>query len=582
MLNAAATASHQGSSVRSTERSSSACSTAIRTRTATVAMPTIQRTTSHTRRLAERDGASGLVDDASAMARRCYCWPGCPGRYRYARRLNRHELRLAMKQVQTPASVTDVSDPHPAEPSAPSRSRLGEALGWLVLCGLTIWALTGTLSHDYTQRPVVGDQAGNLMQMLSLAHDGHDLSYDELDAERWRELHWSDHPHGLYFQRFSGGWAFAKPYGYSLSLVGPYRVFGSPLGIAVANSALLVAMVALAVALLRLRLRGPAVPLVAAAFVFASNAYLHAFPVVVDLFLAVVVAGAVYALLRGLRDEHLGWQVAGFALVGLLLAEKVPLLTALAPICVLALWRAVDRNRRALLAGVAIVAFGVAVVPYVYYSDGQSWTPYGGERYYAAGEVPFDTDPTAPLFRVDSDETVSISYVWSRVSSPSSWADSAQSAFYYVAGRHSGLLVWFPIALLIVALTLTRVGTLPGEAVAMLAGLGLYVAFYLALFPDNYYGGGQAIGNRYFLHVAPLVLGLAATARLPGARLVASALVAGALSLTLMWTHHDRPDWALVDLQRTSKVQRLLPFETNQLGADYWRCGFGVCPDPDD
>jgi hypothetical protein len=483
-----------------------------------------------------------------------------------------------MNQVETTrVPGTEPAGRPPTGPASHARPGPAEMLGWLVLVGLT-----GTLSHEFDLRPVVGDQASNVMQMLSIAHDGHDLSYDELDLDRWRALHWTDHPHGLYFQRFGDGWAFAKPYGYSLSLAAPYRLFGSPFGVALGNSILLVALIGLAVATLRLWLRGAAVPLVAAAFVFASNAYMHAFPVVVDLFIALGVGVAAYALLRGLRDDHRLWQVAGFAVIGFLLSEKVPLLMALAPLCFLALWRAPDWGKRALLLGATAAVLAVSIVPYLYYSDGRSWSAYGGERYYARGVVPWDPDLEVAPLRVDSDETVTLSYVWSRATSPSSWADSAQSAVYYVIGRHTGLLVSFPIALFVLAMALARTRTLPGEAIAVLVGLGLYIAFYLALFPDNYYGGGQAIGNRYFLQVAPLVLGLAAAARLPGRALVASAVVAGALSLTFMWPHHDRPTWALVDLDETSWAQQFLPFETNQLGADYWRCGFGVCDQADD
>ncbi len=99
----------------------------------------------------------------------------------------------------------------------------------------------------------------------------------------------------------------------------------------------------------------------------------------------------------------------------------------------------------------------------------------------------------------------------------------------------------------------------------------------MALFPDNYYGGGQAIGNRYFLQVAPLALGLAAAARLPSRQLVAASALAAVLSIGFMWPHHNQPTWAFIDLDRTSWAQRILPFETNQIGTPYWECGFGVC-----
>jgi hypothetical protein len=481
--------------------------------------------------------------------------------------------------ASTADEVTAAGPPTSAVGEGPRGARVAEVAAWLLLVVLTVWALAGTTSHRYDRRPLVGDQAAFVLQMLSVAHDGHDLSYDELDVDRWRALHWTTNPNGLYFQRHGEGWAFAKPYGYSLVLVGPYRLLGSPGGIAWGNSLLLLGMIGLSIVTLRLWLRGPAVPLVTAAFVFASNLYLHAFPVVVDLFTAVGVALAAYGLLRGLRDDRTGWLALGFAASGFMVSEKAPLVLALAPLLGLALWRARSWGRRAVLVGTAVGVLAVAVVPYLYYSDGRSWSAYGGERYYAKGPVPFDPASEQEPLRVDSDETVTLSYVWSRVSAPDSWLESAKSAVYYVVGRHTGLIAWYPIALLVVILALARGRSLSGEALAALAGLGLYVVFYLALFPENYYGGGQAIGNRYFLQVAPLVLGVAAAARLPSRQLVVSAFAAGALSLLFMWPHHEAPTWALIDLYRTSPAQEVLPVESNQIGVSYWECGFGECND---
>src|SRR5690606_35608134 len=115
-------------------------------------------------------------------------------------------------QVDLPVPAAPSSPDAPTQPASPTRPGVWELAAWALLVVLTVWALTGTLSHDFTDRPVVGDQASNVMQMLSVAHDGNDLSYDELDLARWRALFWSDNPHGLYFQRFGDGWAFAKPY----------------------------------------------------------------------------------------------------------------------------------------------------------------------------------------------------------------------------------------------------------------------------------------------------------------------------------------------------------------------------------
>lgn len=492
------------------------------------------------------------------------------------------------------AAPAPVAEPAVDDPAAPRRRGRGPAAwwaaarrdpwtaaAWLLLVVATGWMLWHTARHDFRTQPLVADQAAQLLQGLSLAHDGNDLSYDALDVQRWRDVGWTTNPNGLYYQAFEGGWAFAKPYLYSVLLVVPYRLFGPAVGVALTNSALLLALVGLSVAILRLWLRGPAVPLVAGAFVFASNAYFHAYPVVVDLFLAVGTAGFAYLVLRGLRDGDHRWTVAGLVVGAVLLSEKSPMALALGPLALVAWARLPGWRWKSAGAAVPLVLLALAVVPYLHYSDGASWSAYGGERYYAYSNVPFDPDAdfasTPEPLRVPTDETVSLDYVGDQLTS--GWADTAQSAVYYVVGRHTGLVVSAPMALAVIGLALWRVRRLPAEALAPLAGIGLYVAFYLVLFADNYYGGGQAVGNRYFLQIAPLVLAVAAAGRLPTRPLAGMALASVALSLVLWWPHHANPQEALVELDRTTPAQDLLPFEVNQLGADYWRCGVGYCAD---
>ena len=63
------------------------------------------------------------------------------------------------------------------------------------------------------------------MQALSIAND-FDLKYEKKDGKYWKELNWTEHPADLFFQSYSGGYAFAKPYGYSLFLAAFIFLFG--------------------------------------------------------------------------------------------------------------------------------------------------------------------------------------------------------------------------------------------------------------------------------------------------------------------------------------------------------------------
>lgn len=466
----------------------------------------------------------------------------------------------------------------PPPPPGPSRRDPATVAAWLLLAVLTVLTCWGTLTHDYREEPLVGDQASQLLQAESLAYDDHNLSYDEEDLTRFteEELRWEStpHPSGLFFQRTEDGWAFAKPYGYSVVLAPFLRLLGPAAGAAVTNTLLLLTVEGLVLALLLLRLRGPSVPLVTAGVVLVSNTVTYAYPLMVELFTAALVGTFLYGTLRGLRDQRLLWSLVGFAVAGAMLAEKAPLIAVVAPVAAVALALQAGWWRRALLVGTMVAAFVVGVVPYLVYSDGQSFSAYRGERFYAAGAAPFGDAP-APLVRTRTDETFSPGYVRSAVTS--GWDDKAVAAFTYVFGRHTGLLVFMPVAVVVLALALLRLRRADAVGLAVLASTLAFVVLYVVLFPRNYYGGGQAFGNRYFVQVCPLVAALASTFRLPSRQLVlgsVGALIFGAVTL---WPHLTDPEEALVRLQVTTPVQRLFPFEERQEGGEYFRCGRAYC-----
>ena len=63
------------------------------------------------------------------------------------------------------------------------------------------------------------------------------------------------------------------------------------------------------------------------------------------------------------------------------MTEKLAFLPLVAPLAVYMIWRAPSTRIRVLLPAAAMVVFGLAVLPYLKYSDWNSVTPYGGDRY---------------------------------------------------------------------------------------------------------------------------------------------------------------------------------------------------------
>jgi hypothetical protein len=108
---------------------------------------------------------------------------------------------------------------------------------------------------------------------------------------------------------------------------------------------------------------------------------------------------------------------------------------------------------------------------------------------------------------------------------PAITRNTAYSAIYFFFGRHSGLLVYFPIALVLLGYCLRRPSRV---GVMMIGGVGVISLFYLIWMPENYFGGSTFIGNRYFLGAFPALL--VAVRRLPSPRVLATAWIVAALS----------------------------------------------------
>lgn len=461
-----------------------------------------------------------------------------------------------------------------------------------VLCGLILMgAALRVAVHDPTDEPVSGDQASFTYQALSIL--GGDLAYDESDQARWLELGWADQPYGLFVQHRDDGWAFAKPLGYSVLLAPAIEVAGAR-GISLVGAVLLLAYAACWYGVGRLRWDQAGAAVVATAATVASHALVFAFPAHADLFVAVLVGlaalGATRVAWRSSSSSAVGsptlWLALAAAATGLLVTEKLPALVAVAPLLVIAFLRAPGRARAiAVATGVAVVA--VSVVPYLYYSDGASWSAYGGDRYYALAATPWSGGTEGDLIPWRTRDSLSPSFVLDSLRDPSD--DLPSATLTYAVGRHTGVATFLPIApALVVAALVGRQrrreqrddGTDRTVALAAAGGLAAYVALYLVVFTDNYFGGGQSVGNRYFLQVSLLVPVVAVAAGVTGQAARWCGAAAAGWALVVLGPQLRHPEEAFWRIDRTSAVQRLLPFDGSQ--AESWRfeCAPGTCVPP--
>ena len=202
----------------------------------------------------------------------------------------------------------------------------------------------------------------------------------------------------------------------------------------------------------------------------------------------------------------------------------------------------------------------------------------GGERKTFYGLFPFDeradgtkvtfgnsgiwmtTDSLGPLVK-GRDETQE-----SRRTGPLRPPDELRASFfrnlgYFWVGRFGGVTAYFLPALVALVLFVLGRGRRP-EGWLAVAALVVSWLFYIWVIPDNWYGGGGTVGNRYFLNLLPLAVFLVPPRRewlVAGAGIVSLALFVGPI-LAAPVRHSLRPGE-----HATTEPFRSLPAELTML-----------------
>lgn len=433
------------------------------------------------------------------------------------------------------------------------------SLSWSALGLLLAATLIGAATLDRRSWPdLVGDEATYLMQAQSLAWD-FDLRYSRADYDRF-VAQWGRRPEGLILQSAGseGSLVYGKPSSYSF-FIAPLIRLSPTRGAAVAN-AFLLALAAVASARALQRRIGPAAPLWVAVWIFASVVFPHVYWVHSDLFLMCLAALALAFAYGGAPEARLRpgrWVVVGL-LLGIVILSR-PLYAGLLAAAALAVPR--ERRRAGLGALAAGSAALILAATLANLASRGNWTSYGGQRqsFYSHTGFP-EVDPaagdwTSKLAEHGTD-------AWVKEETLRLGFDPRQTAWnvlYYLVGRHVGLLPYFlPLLLGLLAFR-------PGEgrwALLLAVAFAALCLFYLR--PFNFYGGGGAIANRYFLPIYPAFWFLAARpVRWP---LVAAVLCA-ALAAPFLWPLWAAPRSFPIDAEggyrHVSRLaQRWLPFET--------------------
>lgn len=434
-----------------------------------------------------------------------------------------------------------------------------------VLLALLLLLLLGAVTFDRTSWPgLVGDEATYLVQAESLAFDG-DLVYHRADYDRF-VAHWGQPPEGLILQSGDGGRriTFGKPFFYA-GFLAPFVRLSPTRGPFVANVLVLAATALLVARRLRPRL-GPAAPLWVASWIFGSVAFAYVFWAHSDLLLLCCTAVAFALVVEPPEGESVrGWRwLAAGALLAVVAFSRptyaplfLPALVALGEL---------PRSARLRCGAVLVTAFvaAIALAAAVHVAHAGSLTGYGAERhgfYRSTGfpEVDFPASGwTETMDRLQNNawRTGIANLLREKKVVPSLWAADIAS---FLRGRDVGVLPYYtPLLLGLLAAPRGRV------RIALLVAVALSVAAFFYLRPFNFWGGGGAIANRYFLPLYPALWFLPTQRRGVVPVLVVTALAAPFLYPT--WTSpRAYPLTAANGYRWVSPVATaVLPTETSQ------------------
>jgi hypothetical protein len=411
----------------------------------------------------------------------------------------------------------------------------------------------------------------------SLARD-FDLRYEVPDLERVRAEYPSG-PQGVFLKRGRGDRLYyAKSFVYPAAAAPFVRVLGASRGMLFTNAVCLA--LALVLGYLELRRRaGPAAALAAVIVLFLGTVtpvyFLWFTP---ELFNLALVTGGLVAWSRG--RPALSAVLLGLAAyskpTNLLLA--LPL--GLAPFLEKGLAGLGESVRRGgLVAAVVLAGFGVtwAATGEANYQGGERKTFY--DRYpFESPDVTFDsagiwmtTDHLGPLVAGRDDDKQS-----ARVAPPRPSSEIRESFLwnlaYFWTGRFGGALPYFAPAVLAAFLFLLVGPRDPAGGLA-LGSLVLSFLVYVWLIPDNWYGGGGTLGNRYFVNLLPLALFFVPRGR---AAWIAGGGVIGMAALLLPVLGSPVVHSLAPGRHATAAAFRAFPLELTMLGdlsifTDVWR-----------
>jgi hypothetical protein len=398
----------------------------------------------------------------------------------------------------------------------------------------------------------VGDETTHVLMAQSLWEDG-DLLFGRPDLRRAYRT-WNEGPAGLTLLTSDGGRTvrYAEPIAWALAAAPAWALLGAA-GLPILNMALYLGMLASAAWLFQ----DGAHPIFLGGFFFASASFGYVFRGSPEVFLMACVFFALLPWRRARRQAEPLWSLVG---AGALLAAASlhqPALALLGVAVAVDLFLAGRWKGAALLVAAGALAFGLLAAQQRRMTG--VWSPAdpraGVQRRSFEAEFPIET-PQDVWQAYGKDQAITKDGV--RLLARNVWS--------FLAGRHTGLIPYFPFGVLALAL-LAR----DRSRWLLLAAMGAVVLLGLLLDPHRWHGGPGALGNARLAVLYPALLFL--PARLPARWSLIPPFAAAGL-----WTAVAVAGAIVPPPPHAGEIRtfRALPLELTLLGEGVQLPGYGV------
>ncbi len=413
--------------------------------------------------------------------------------------------------------------------SPPSGSRaIQQTVAHSLLC-LSLVLILLPLTHRKPGMPATlkADEPAYFLAALSLVKDG-DLRCETKDLARiYQEFPYA--PVQNLILSTDDGWRtvyFGKPYIFAF-LAAPLAALWGANGLVVFNSLLMVAMIWMGFLYLRRYNPDWLAALFAVGFYLLSTTYRYVYWLQPELLNMFATAGCLFFGMHvfdpgGRASSGPGWwhrlasNRAALVWSASALALGVynkPMLAAIGlPVCFRLLRHRSWRELGIWLLS-AVVAMGVLAgisVMFTGHPTAYLGIDRQGYNIHSPHEMPMEPNPPPAPGEQRELGRETAGWWWIFQVPQFTFAELSEDLVYFFFGRHTGLFVYQPFALLAVILFLAtpglafgRLGAVRWVVVAALA----FVALFLLLFlQHNWHGGGGFVGNRYFVMVYPAFL----------------------------------------------------------------------------